>query len=83
LKDYNFSRHFQRKRAQKYRNISSEQRASALKELLSQLQKQQGLFTKLNSANNGIARASYVLSHKIAKHSKPFAEGECMKECLI
>lgn len=63
--------------------MSSEQRASASKELLSQLQKQQGLFTKLHSANDGIARASYVLSHKIAKHSKPFAEGKFIKECLI
>jgi hypothetical protein len=56
--------------------MSSEQRTSASKELLSQLQKQQGLFTKLHSANDGIARTSYVLSHKIAKCSKPFAEGE-------
>ena len=47
--------------------MSSEQRASASKELLSQLQKQQGHFTKLHSANDGIVRASYVLSHKIAK----------------
>jgi hypothetical protein len=54
--------------------MSAEQRASALKELLSQLQKQQGLFTKLPSANDVISRASYVLSHKIVKHSKPFAE---------
>jgi hypothetical protein len=29
------------------------------------------------------ARASYVLSHKIVKHSKPFAEGKFMKEYLI
>jgi hypothetical protein len=40
--------------------MSSEQGASGSKELLSQLQKQQGLFTKLHSANNGIARARYV-----------------------
>jgi hypothetical protein len=59
--------------------MPSEQRASALKELLSQLQKQQGLFTKLHSENDGIARASYVLSHKIAKHGKTFAEGEFIK----
>jgi hypothetical protein len=76
LKDYNLSRHFQTKHAGKYRNMYSEQRASELKELLSQLQKQQGLFTKLHSANYRIARASYALSHKIAKHSKPFTEGE-------
>uniref|UniRef100_A0A674BUJ9 HAT C-terminal dimerisation domain-containing protein n=1 Tax=Salmo trutta TaxID=8032 RepID=A0A674BUJ9_SALTR len=83
LKDYNLSRHFQTKHKEKYRNMSSEQRASRSKELLSQLQKQQGLFTKLHAANNGIASASYVLSHKIAKHGKPFAEGEFLKECLL
>ena len=83
LKDYNLSRHFQTKHAEKYRNMSSEQRASASKELLSQLQKHKELFTKLHSANDGIARARYVLSNKIAKHGKPFAEGESIKECLI
>jgi hypothetical protein len=56
--------------------MSSEQKA---REFLSQLQKQQGLFTKLHSANDGIARASYVLSHKINKQIKPFAEGKFMK----
>jgi hypothetical protein len=65
------------KHAEKYRNMSRWQ------ELLSQLQNQQGLFTKLHSANNGIVRASYVLPHIIAKHGKPFAEGEFVKECLI
>ena len=83
LKDYNLSRHFQMTHAEKYRNMFSEQRASASKELLCQLQKQRGLFTKLHSANDRIARASYVLSHKIAKHSKPFAKGKFIKECLI
>jgi hypothetical protein len=63
--------------------MSSEQKANSSKELLSQLQKQQGLFTKLHSIRDGIARASYVLSHKIDKHCKPFAEGEFIKECLI
>jgi hypothetical protein len=46
--------------------------ASASKMLLFQ----QGLFTKMHSANDGIARDSYVMSHNIAKHSKTFSEGE-------
>ena len=83
FKDYKLSWHFQTKHAEKYRNMSSEQKPSASKELLSQLQKQQRLFTKLHSANDGIVRASYVLSHKIAKHIKPFAEVKFIKECLI
>ena len=71
LKDYNLSRHFQTKHAEKYSNMNSEQRTSASKEC-----------TKLHLANNGITRAGYVLSHKIAKHSKPFVESEFIKECL-
>ena len=51
--------------------MSSEQKA---REFLSQLQKQQGLFTKLHSAKDGIGRASY---------SKLFAEGEFIKKCII
>ena len=75
LKDYTLYQHLPAKHAEKSRNVSSEQRESASKQLLSQLQKQQVFFTKLHSANDRIARASYVLSHKIAKHSKPLAEG--------
>jgi hypothetical protein len=74
LKDYNLSWHFQTKHAEKYRNMSSEQRAS--KELLSQLHKD---FWQLHSENDGIARASYVLSHKSDKDGKHFAEGKLMK----
>jgi hypothetical protein len=57
--------------SEKYRNMSSEQ---------SCFRKHQGQFTKLHSANNGIARASYVRSHKIAKQSKSFVEGEFIKD---
>jgi hypothetical protein len=30
-----------------------------------------------------ITKASYVVAHKFTKHSKPFAEGEFVKECMV
>ena len=51
--------------------------------LLAKLQKQQGFFTKLHTARDAATRASSVTSHKMAKNSKPFSEGEFVKECLV
>ena len=45
--------------------------------------KQQGLFTKLHTSRKAATKTSFVISHKIAKNSKPFSEGEFVKECLM
>ncbi|XP_035242994.1 general transcription factor II-I repeat domain-containing protein 2B-like [Anguilla anguilla] len=52
-------------------------------DMVVKLQKQQGFFTKLHTSRDAATRTSFVISHKIAKNSKPFSEGEFVKECLV
>ncbi|UYV81485.1 hypothetical protein LAZ67_20001335 [Cordylochernes scorpioides] len=46
-------------------------------------EKQQFMFTKVSQESEAAVHASYVLSEMIDKHSKPFTEGDFIKECLI
>ncbi len=83
LKDYNLSRHFEIKHTEKYRNLLEDESARTTEALLAKLQKQQGLFTKLHATKEGQVKTRYVLAHKTAKRSKPFSDGEFIKECLV
>lgn len=83
LKDYNLNRHYTTKHEEKYRNLTDEERAKESDALLAKLQTQQGLFTKLHTPRDAAVRTSYVISHKIARKSKAFSDGEFIKECLL
>jgi hypothetical protein len=41
------------------------------------------MFNKQITRHHSIVKASFVVSKKIAKHSKPFGEREFIKECLV
>ncbi|UYV78774.1 hypothetical protein LAZ67_16002706 [Cordylochernes scorpioides] len=58
-------------------------RQEKLKEFKLGIKKQQFMFTKVSQESEAAVHASYVLSEMIAKHSKPFTEGDFIKECLI
>ncbi|UYV74131.1 GTF2IRD2 [Cordylochernes scorpioides] len=58
-------------------------RQENLKEFKLGMKKQQFMFTKVSQESEAAVHASYVLSEMIAKHSKPFTEGDFIKECLI
>ncbi len=47
------------------------------------LKAQQNTFTKQCSIQESVTKASYVVAHKIAKHSKPFSDGEFVKYCMV
>lgn len=83
FKDYNLNRHYTTKHEDKYRNLSDEERAREADALMVKLQTQQGLFTKLHTTRNAAVRTSFVISHKIARKSKAFSDGEFIKECLL
>lgn len=69
FKDYNLSRHYDKKHAEKYKNLTDAERARTSEALLAKLQKQQGFFTKLHTSRDAATRTSFVISHKIAKNS--------------
>ena len=52
-------------------------------ELLAGLKNQQSLFTRAWDMSDNAVKASYIISHEIAAASKPFSEGECVKECML
>ncbi|KFM71552.1 General transcription factor II-I repeat domain-containing protein 2, partial [Stegodyphus mimosarum] len=58
-------------------------REEKLKELKLGVKKQQSMFSKVLQESEAAVHASYVLSELIAKHSKPFTDGDFIKECLM
>jgi hypothetical protein len=47
------------------------------------LDTQQQKFNKQRTQHHSIVKARFVVSEKIAKHSKSFGEGGFIKECLV
>ena len=46
------------------------------------MKEQQTIFVKKRDDADNTVRASYIVSEKIAKHSKNYSDGEFVKECL-
>ena len=79
---YNVKRHYEQHKS-KYDSYTGLMRQERLNELKLGLKRQQLLFTNVSRESEMAVHASYVLSELIAKHSKPFAEGDFIKECII
>ncbi|XP_060765882.1 general transcription factor II-I repeat domain-containing protein 2A-like [Neoarius graeffei] len=47
------------------------------------LQKQQAAFSRCRDTHEGAVKASYAITWEIAKASKPFSEGEFVRNCMI
>jgi hypothetical protein len=67
----------------KNEELTGKQREDKLSELKKSLKTQQNLFSKHRQLNEESVKVSYILSEMIAKHSKPFTEGEFVKECIL
>lgn len=79
---YNIKRHYDQHKT-KYDQYKEKNRDEKFNELKARLKNQQLMFTRTKQENESAVQASYVLSELIAKHSKPFIEGEFIKECLL
>lgn len=82
FKEYNIRRHFETKHGEQYANMDMEQRLQKAKDLKRNLQHQQSMFTRISSESEGATKASFIIAEEIAKASKPFSEGEFIKDCL-
>ena len=51
--------------------------------LLSKPAKQQNVLAKLHTSMEVAVKTSFVIAHKFAKNSKPFFNGEFIKECFV
>lgn len=67
----------------KYRHFTDAGRAWAREDFRAKLAKQQGYFTKVHASKDAATKTSFMISHKTTKNSKPFSEGEFVKECLV
>ena len=78
-----FSRHFSDKHGSYANNWSSEEMASTAARLATNLQAQQNIFFRQSDIQDISTKASYLLTYKLAKASKPFSVGEFLKECMV
>ena len=51
--------------------------------MIKNLKQQQSIFTKKSDNVDNLLRASYIVSEKVATHSKNYSDGEFVKNCLI
>lgn len=82
FKDYNLKRHYSQKHATKYDAYLGICRKDKITELKKGLSSEQNFFKKTATQNSNIVKASYVVANLIAKKSKPFIDGEFIKECM-
>lgn len=82
-KEYNLRRHYETNHSKNYDQYTEKMRDEKLNELKKGLKFQQSLFLNANKISDAAVKCSYVLSEKIARASKPFTDGEFIKECLL
>jgi hypothetical protein len=82
FKNYNLKRHYLQKHAAKMDSYQWFFRKQKILELKTCLSSQQLNNKKAISESHSVTKASYVVSSLIAKKSKPFIDGEFIKECL-
>ncbi|XP_072303167.1 general transcription factor II-I repeat domain-containing protein 2 [Eucyclogobius newberryi] len=66
-----------------YDKLTGSERSKKLKQLEAGLTSQQRFFTRARESNENATKASYEVATLIAKHSKPFTEGEFIKDCVM
>ena len=82
MKEYNVKRHYISKHSSLYESFQGQHRKQKVEKLMKELKDQQTIFVKKRDDTDNIIRASYIVSEKIAKHSKNYSDGEFVKECL-
>ena len=79
---YKVRRHYVTKHSAKYDSFQGERRKEKVQNMIKNLKQQQSIFTEKSDNADNLLRASYIVSEKIAKHSKNYSDGEFVKDCL-
>ena len=82
-KEYNLERHFEIKHADKVIDLIEDARKLKITDLLKNLKDEQKTFFKCNILSESATRVSYRISQLIASSSRPFTDGEFVKDCLL
>ncbi|XP_060881678.1 general transcription factor II-I repeat domain-containing protein 2B-like [Metopolophium dirhodum] len=82
MKEYNLKRHYGTKHAAKYDMIQGQLRIDKFALLMKNIQGQSSGLKKYHKDSEASVKASYIIAQKIAAKSKPFTDGEFIKECM-
>jgi hypothetical protein len=82
-KEYNLRRHYETSHKDKFGVLEGKLREDKLKNLKSDLQQQQNIFTVAAKSNETAVHASFAISQIIAEKPKPFMDGEYVKDCIM
>uniref|UniRef100_A0A672FRL1 SPIN-DOC-like zinc-finger domain-containing protein n=1 Tax=Salarias fasciatus TaxID=181472 RepID=A0A672FRL1_SALFA len=82
LKDFNIKRHYDTNH-KTYDKFTTEERTSKLEQLKRGYNAQQLVFTNLAKSGKAVTQASYVVAQEIARRSKPFSDGEFVRDCIL
>jgi hypothetical protein len=83
VKEYNLKRHYDTKHASKFASLQGQVRTDKLNLLKKSLKLQQSVFKEVSEDAESYVKVSYIIAQKIVKRSKPFSDGEFVKECLV
>ncbi|XP_078495358.1 general transcription factor II-I repeat domain-containing protein 2-like [Ciona intestinalis] len=83
LKEYNLKRHYETKHLEKFKHLVGDDRIAKYKSLETSYKSQTNMFKKLSSESEATVMASYVVSYNIARRSRPFIEGEFVRDCML
>lgn len=83
LKEYNISRHYETKHAEKFDGLTGKVREDKFNKLNLSLYKQQSIFKNVVHENEAVTKLSYRISYEIIKVGKAFTDGELFKKCMI
>ncbi|XP_064443305.1 uncharacterized protein LOC123838743 isoform X1 [Mirounga angustirostris] len=81
-KDLDLRRHYKTNHSRND-GYTEKMRDKKLNKLKKRLKFQHDLLLNVNKINDAAMKCSYMLSEKIARASKPFTDGEFIKECLL
>ncbi|XP_015974818.2 general transcription factor II-I repeat domain-containing protein 2-like [Rousettus aegyptiacus] len=82
-KEYNLRRHYETNHSKNFDWYTEKMRDEKLNELKKGLTFLQHLSPNANKISDAAVKCSYVISEKIARASKPFTDGEFIKDCLL
>ena len=83
LKGYNISRHYATEQGNYGTNLSEAERQTRATELDRKLARLQIMLVKSTLAQKSSTQASFLVAYHLAKHKKPFSDGEFIKKCML
>ena len=83
MKKYNTCRHFDTNHANYRCSLSTQQREVTSQRLVANFRIQQNTLFQQSAVHESITKTSFLLAFKIAQASKPFSDGEFIKQCMV